>query len=93
MRKYDKWVKCDTTIDITNQDKDLCDKCADYYSDNCGEKYGGVLRYDDDGKMTKLCSDCWDEEERKEHEEEIEEEEKMVEIKTYLLNKKNDNHN
>ncbi len=27
-RKYDKCVKCSTTIDLTNQDVDLCRECA-----------------------------------------------------------------
>ena len=27
-RKYDKCVRCDTTIDVTNQDGDLCNSCA-----------------------------------------------------------------
>lgn len=27
-RKYSKCVRCATTIDITNQDIDLCNKCS-----------------------------------------------------------------
>ena len=28
-RKYEKCVRCGRTIDITNQDRDLCNPCAE----------------------------------------------------------------
>jgi len=29
-RKYSKCSWCETTIDVTNQDRELCDTCAEY---------------------------------------------------------------
>ena len=32
-RKYSRCVRCDRTIDITNQDRDLCNQCSNEMDD------------------------------------------------------------